>query len=331
MPSPAFLFCNSTAIGKRGSTKIDESVEEAVTITPDGGEISLKGTTVTVPEGAVKQDTSVSLLLADNKHLIPMLKASGWEKIVHILTAIHIDCSPPTDHFDKPVSVLIKLPAAPKLGSNGLIRLMHSNYLRHWEDITDDVFSSVSITGDKVRIQTNLPGWLAVSVIQFDATMIAQMVLKSITVDPVLLRLNTYGFIDAERNSFQIALFVVPCKSNEEPIHREIDKPKNFSPISFPHTIQAYPNERLRVEILGAFEPDRSLSETDLFFEMDVQQKHNQIHTKWIKMTSSGDQLLSGKMKISTCRSSLELWEPIASISLSMSNSTRTPSSSSDH
>ena len=247
---------------------------------------------------------------------------------------MHIECSPPLDKFERPLKISTVLPDDITMGSNSLVRLMHSNFLRHWEDITDCVPSRVSLTGNTVNMETNLSGWLAVSMIQFDASMIAQMVLKSISIEPIMLRISTFGFIDVERKSVQIAVFVVPCKQNEEPIHRDVDKPENFSPISFPHVIQAYPNERLRMEIVGSFEPDRTLGETNLMFEMDVQQRHNQIHTKWVKTTSasSSDRALIGKLNITSCRNNTSNWEDIANISLSAKSSfvSSSPSSSSE-
>lgn len=292
---------------------------EEFNVTQEGGELLFKDTTVTIPPEALSQSTSISLSLADSKHLIPMLKASGWEKVVQVATAINIECNPPVDYFSKPIQITTELPEDNRRGPNSLIRLMHSNYLRHWEDITDDVLSKISIDGNKVSIETNLPGWLAVSMVQFDASMIAQMVLKSISMEPIMLRLSAFAFIDTERKSIQVAIFVVPCKGSEEPIHKDVEKPKNFVPVSFPHVVQAYPNEKLRLEILGTFEPDKSLGESNLLFEMDVQQKHNQIHTKWLKSTStSADVPLSGKLKISSCRNSSDSWESIAHISLSM-------------
>ena len=247
-----------------------------------------------------------------------MLKASGWAKIVQVATAIHVECNPPIDHFKKPIQIKTKLPEGTKLGPSSLVRLMHSNYLRHWEDITDDVLSKIRVSGEDVYIETNLQGWLAVSVIQFDASMIAQMVLKSISIEPIMIKFSVFGYMDTERKSMQLAIFAVPCKASEEPIHKDVEKPGNFIPISFPHVVQAFPNEKLQLSIEGTFEPDVSLGEKSLTFEIDVQQKHNQIHTKWVKSTCACDLPPSGKLSVSSCRNNSGSWESIASISLSM-------------
>ncbi len=299
---------------------MDETVgEEFKDITSEaGGELDHKDTKVTIPPGAITQTTTISLSLAGSRQLTSMLKASGWSKIMQVATAFHIECNPPLDQLKKPMQIKTKLPEGTKLGPGSLVRLMHSNYLRHWEDITDDVFSKISVSGEDVYIETNLTGWLAVSVIQFDASMIAQMVLKSISIEPIMLRLSVFGYIDTERKSIQVAIFAVPCKANEEPIHKDADKPENFIPISFPHVIQAFPNEKLQLEIQGTFEPDVTLGEKSLTFEMDVQQKHNQVHTKWVKSTSACDLPPSGKLNVSSCRNNSSNWETITSISLSM-------------
>lgn len=319
------------ADSKRGSSKIEEqSVEEFKAVSLEGQELTFKGMTVIIPPKALTLPTNISLSQADSEDLIPMLKATGWEKIVQVATAIHIECNPPLDQFSQPIKITTKLPKSMNIGPNSVMRLMHSNYLRHWEDITDDILTKISIEGDQVHIETNLSGWLAISMIQFDASMIAQMVLKSISIEPIILRLSVFGYDDSERKSIQMAVFVVPCKENEDPIHREIEKPENFVPISFPHVIQAYPNERLRLDIQGSFEPDKAHCEESLAYEMMVQQKHSMIYTKWVKYMDVSGQPLSGKLKISSCRSSEDLWENISEVTISIRNSS-SASSASDH
>lgn len=317
--------------GTKGTPKLEEiMVEESVT--PDGTVLAFKDTIVVIPPQAVKQDMQVTLSSSDTKHLTSMLRASGWEKIVQVVVAFHIETSASVSRFDVPVQIVTPLPSDVKLGPNSLIRLMHSNYLRHWVDITNDILSKVSISTStsKLEIETNLPGWLAISIIEFDASMIAQMVLKYISIEPTMLRFSIYGFLDTERQSMQVAVFVVPCKPNEEPLYKDFDKPNKFVPISFSHVIQAYPNEKLRLEIQGSsFEPDTSLGEENLKFEMEVQQKHNEVYTKWIKFNSSNDQPLCGKMKISSCRGNADTWDIIAHMNLSTRTTCVSSSSSS--
>ncbi len=264
-----------------------------------------------------------------------MLKSSGWEKIVQVVTALNIECSPPTDIFKKPVQITTALPEGTQIGGNSLVRLMHSRFLRHWKDITEDTFSKINLTDDKVYIETNLPGWVVVSVIQFNASMIAQMVLKSISIEPIMLRLSVYckSFMDGDRNSIQVATFIVPCKTSEEPLYRELDKPDDFVAISFPHVVHAYPNETLSLEVKGCFEPDTDQGENDLVSMIYVHQRHNQVSTKWLRSTSSSHQPLCGTLKVSSCRNNTDNWESIASIGLAMRTGYVTPStsSSSDH
>lgn len=312
----SFLCASSD---KRPPSKVeDQTSEEFKDITLDGKELTFKGNKVVIPPNAITHPTIISLSMADSRHLIPMLKASGWDKVVQVATAIHIECNPPLDRFNKPIHITTTLPKEMKPGPSSMVRLMHSNYLRHWEDITDDVLSKITVDDQQVHLETNLPGWLAISMIQFNPSMIAQMVLKSITIEPILLRLSTFGYMDAERKSIQLAVYVVPCKGNEEAVHKEIEKPAHFSPISFTHVVQAYPNERLQLAISGSFELDTSLGEDSLVFEMDAQTKHNQIFTRWVKSKLDSDTPLNGKIKVSSCRNNVNSWESISDISLSM-------------
>lgn len=300
-------------------------------VSPAGSVLAFKNTVVVIPKQAVKEDTWVTFSSSDTKHLTSMLKASGWEKIVQVVIAFHIETSTSMTKFDIPIQINTPLPDDVKLGPNSLIRLMHSNYLRHWVDITGDM-AKISITpeSNKMEIETNRPGWLAVSIIEFDASMIAQMVLKYISIEPTILRFSVYGFLDTERQSMQVAVSIVPCKPNEEPLFKDFEKPNNFIRISFPHVIQAYPNEKLRMEIQGSsFEPDTSLGEEDLIFEMGVQQKHNDLKTKWIKLNSPADQPICGKMKITSCRGNSDTWEMIAHMNLSTRTTCMASSSSS--
>ena len=314
---------------KRTASLNDKILEHSNSITTEGGDFTFAGIQVTVPPGAVSNTTNISFSSSDTKHLMPMLKASGWAKIVQVVTALHVECSPPIDTFNKAIEISTIAPEEAMVNSHCLVRLMHSNYLRHWQDVTDNALSGVTLSDGKIHMKTNLTGWLAVSVIQFDASLIAQMVLKSISIEPILLRLSVYCYHDTERGSVQIAVFLVPCDQNDS--HSKDQIPENFVPASFPHTFQAYPNEKLRLEMQGNFEPDVKLGDTDLLFEVNVQNKYSNTYTKWVKMTSVGsDQLLCGKLSVSMCRNQNSSWENIAHVSLAM-RSGGTSSSSSDH
>lgn len=305
----------------------EKMVEE--TISPKGNVLHFKDTVVVIPPRAVKQEMPVTLSSSDTQHLTHMLQASGWEKIVQIVIALHIDTSVSMGRFDKPVQITSPLPKGIKLRENSLLHLMHSTYLRHWEDITTNTLSKVSVDpkSNKLDIETDFSGWLAVSVIDLDASLITEMVLRCISIKPMMMRFSVYGFLDAERQSVQVAVFIVPCNHNEEPLYKDFNRPENFVPISFPQVIQAYPNEKMRLEIQGSdFEPDTSLGEDNLMFDVGVQQSHNEVLTKWIKLTSPTNQPLSGKLKITSCRGNTDAWETIAHMNLSTHTACASPS-----
>lgn len=246
-----------------------------------------------------------------------MLKSTGWDETVKIVAALHVQSDPATEHFEKPVDIAVTLPHDVNLPSVPLIRLLQSNYLRHWQDITDDTNSKILLHDNKIQITTDCTGWLAITAVQLDVSAIARLAMRSLSIEPIILRFSVYGLMVPESKSIQIAVFVVPCKANEDPIQVETPKPQHHLPIAFPHTIQAYPNERLRLEIQGSFEPDSSMGETDLTYELDVPRNFNRICEKWLKMTSDVENPLNGKLVISSCRNSESKWERLTEINLS--------------
>jgi len=143
-----------------------------------------------------------------------------------------------------------------------------------------------------------------------DASKIAQMAMRSLSVEPIMLNFSVYcqSFPD---DINQIAVFVVPCKANGEPIHHDNLKPQHHVTIAFPHTVQAWQGEKLRLDLRGRFEPDTSSGERNLSYEFEVQQTHNRIFEKWVELTSKADQSLSGKLIVSACRHADNEWESI--------------------
>lgn len=271
----------------------------------------------------------ITLNKPEPKQLDSVLHSTGWDKTVQIVTAFHLQCSVEAQLFQKPISIKTLLPEPPQLGSTSLMRLLHSNYLRHWQDITEDSQSHVSVSGNKIHISTDRTGWLAVILVQMDASKIAQMAMRSLSVEPIMLNFSVYcqSFPD---DINQIAVFVVPCKANGEPIHRDNLKPQHHVTIAFPHTVQAWQGEKLRLDLLGRFEPDASSGERDLSYEFEVQQTHNRIFEKWVELTSKADQSLSGKLIVSACRHADNEWESITEINLSSRRRQYSDSSGSD-
>ncbi len=297
----------------------DKSKEEDEEVGSLGGTLSINCTLVTVPPGALPSNTRVRLSKPDTHQLHSALQAAGWEKTVSIVTALHIECSPSIEHFRKPVDISCTLAEEPKRGALSFVRLQHSNYLRQWKDITDDTNSKVSVLGKQVQVSTDRLGWIAVAIVQLDASMITQMAMGALAREPIMLKLNVYGQVFAE-GSIQVAVFVVPCRTNEEPIHTDTDleKPPNHVPIAFPHTIQAWPGETLRLELHGCFEPDTTAGERDLSHEFEVQDSYNQILEKWIRLTSQAHEPLTGKLVVSAQRAGK--WKRTSEINLSNRN-----------
>ena len=283
-------------------------MKESENITQEGGTVSCNATTVSIPQNALRENTRITLSMPDLNQLDAMLCTTGWDKTVKIITAVHISCNPITENFTHPITLRTVLPKDAQPNPH-CIRLVQSNYLRHWQDITDDAFSSVKIEGDNVLITTDRSGWLAVTTVQFDPSAIILKAMRSLSVEPVMLRFSVYGLNVPDTRILQIAVFVSPKSSQDE-------KPQHHVPIAFPHTVEAYPGERLHLSFQGQIEPETSMNEKDLFHDFDVQQNHTSICEKWLRMTTPPDRPLSGKVVVSSRRNSLGGWESIAEILL---------------
>ncbi len=238
-----------------------------------------------------------------------MLRHSGWDSTIKIIAAVNIDCNPVLGHFRNPLKVTTTLPKKCSPPAQCL-RLVHSNYLRHWCDITDDPHCSVEINGDTVLLQADRPGWLAVTSIQFDPSLIVVKAMQSLSVEPIMLHFSVYGLSIPDTNIFQIATFISSRATTKE-------KPKHHTPIAFTHTAQAYPGERLRLTFLGQLEPETSMNEKDLSFEFTVNETDTSVCEKWLRLTSAPEVPLNGKMVISCCRRTVGEWDSISELRLS--------------
>jgi hypothetical protein len=318
-----------------------EEKEESCLIQADGGKLTYKVTELSIPPGAVSEPTQITLSTPDSQQLRTLLKSQGWDKVVSLSAAMHIQCAPFKERFEEPVKITTVLNEGITIGPCSLIRLLQSKYQRHWQDITDDVKSDLNVTGNKLTISTDQTGWLAVATVQYDISLIAQLAMRSLSAEPVTLQLGTYGLIDSENSSVQVAIFVTPCSSPSDASKSENNqKPHNHRPIAFPHTIQAYPGEKLQLVLQGAFEPDEQMGEKNLYFEFEVQQNFQRILEKWLRITplsnektmgqnSSSSRSLCGKLIIKSCRNAMQQWEPIAEINLSTKAGYSTTNSSS--
>ena len=245
--------------------------------------------------------------------------------MVHLSAAIHIECTPFMERFEKPVNITTVMNESISLGSCSMVRLLQSKYLRHWQDITNDVRSQFTIIGDKLSIMTDQTGWLVVTTVQYDISQIAQLAMRSLSAEPITLELKTYGLMDTENSSIQVAIFVTPCSSADDTTKSEnSQKPQHHRPIAFPHTIQAYPGEKLQLKLQGRFEPDEQMGEKNLYFEFEVQKNFQRILEKWLKTaprtggsSAENSRPLSGKLVISSRRNLQQQWEPISEVNLS--------------
>lgn len=238
-----------------------------------------------------------------------MLQFGGWDSTVYIVTAVQVDCNPVLGHFRNPLEVTVALPDKSR-PSNDCLRLIQSNYLRHWRDITDDPSCSVAIHGNQVSIRADRPGWLAVTSIHFDPSLIVVKAMQSLSVEPITLHLGVFGLSIPDTRIYQIATFVSPNEPSKE-------SPKHHTAIAFKQTIQAYPGERLQLTFHGQLEPETTMNEQDLCFEFTVNRVDTSVCEKWLRLTSALEAPLNGKIVVSCCRKTIGQWDKIAEIRLS--------------
>ena len=302
------LFVSLTD-GKKLPRVDDVKWKESESISLEGGTLSCNSTTVRIPQNAVVTPTQITLSTPDISQLASMLRNTGWDNTVKIVTAVHIDCSPITGHFAVPLEITAALQQ--KLSSKPqCLRLVHSNYLRHWQDVTDDQNSSVEIKDERVMIKTDRSGWLAVTSIQFDPSLIILKAMRSLSVEPTMLHYAVYGLSVPDTRLMQVAVFISPGSPTDE-------KPQHHFPIAFPHTVQAYPGERLQLTFHGQLEPETSMNEQSLSYEFNVPHSHVVICEKWLRLTSPPDTPMSGRLVVNSCRTMTGDWESIAEIRLS--------------
>ena len=275
--------------------------------------------TLTVPPGALPHQTKVTLVGTNTQHLQSMLAATGWDQTVAMVMALEVHCSPVMEEFEQPVEIDICLPppttttnqrkslSLSGLGSLPQLCLLHSKYMRHWQDITTETTSSVAVTpsdegggGTRIRIRTLRVGHLAVARVTLDPFRIAQIAMRSLVTEPVVLQISVFAEIFQDDSSAQVVIIIQPCKPQGEPLDPAPIKPQNHTPVSFPHVVQAYAGERLRLSLAGRFESHSSYGQTDLNFVCDVSESINQVYEKWVRLQAGKP--LVGKLLVTTCR-----------------------------
>ena len=309
-------------------------------MTEEGGFLSHRTTTLLVPNGALRSQTEVTLSSHDHKQLEAMLASAGWDKTVSIVCAVHIECETSAGRFRQPVQVRSTVPE--KLTHNlsmatSPLYLLHSNYLRKWDDITHDAATSLSLSDAAVSLTTDRTGWLAVAVVDLDRARVAAMAMQALSISPATFQVCIYGqrFPD---NVMQITVAISPNKEggggsedNQDKMLDITDQHKGGSvvdhtKISFPYLIQVYPGEQLRCRLKGSFEPDGESGETDLDFQFKTTQSHECLSGKFVRLTVPFGEARGGKMVISRHVAEEdgeeECWEDITDVSIHLSSAT---------
>lgn len=287
----------------------------------EGGYLSHKHTALLVPRGSLNSQTEITLSSPNHKQLQTMLASTGWEKMVCILCALHIESNPSVGRFQQAVEIRTTFPEdMHRIQSTPL--LLHSNYLRKWEDITRDVSSTISISEGVVDVTTDRTGWLAVAIVDVNPIHIASMAMQALSISPMTLQVCVFGerFPD---NIMQITVLLSPSREGEDQADSHPADYKatiDHTQISFPYLIQAYPGEQIRCRLKGPFEPDANSSETNLNFFFKATQAHNCLSGKFIHLTKPFAKCHGGKMVISRQVSSTGSWEDIADVSIHISN-----------
>ena len=306
-------------------------------MTEEGGFLSHRTTSLLVPHGALRSQTEVTLSSHDHKQLEAMLKSAGWDKTVSIVCAVHIECETSAGRFRQPVQVRSTvsetLTRNLSMATSPLL-LLHSNYLRKWDDITQDPSTSLSLTNGAVSLTSDRTGWLAVAVVNLDRARIAAMAMQSLSISPATFQVLVFGqrFPD---NIMQITVAISPNKEesggddeNREKASDASEKHKggmDHAKISFPYLIQAYPGERLRCRLRGSFQPDSESGETDLDFRFKATQSHECLSDKFVRVTVPFAKACGGKMVISRHvagdgGSDEDCWEDITDMSIHLSS-----------
>lgn len=307
----------------------------------EGGFLSHSlSTTLLVPRGALKSEMEVTLSGHDHKQLEAMLVSTGWDKTVQIMCAVNVKCEISAGRFKQPVQIQATIPTSElrkkslnspssNFSLSSTLLLLHSNYLRKWEDITRDSMSSVTILENGVvAISTDRVGWLAVATVDIDPARIASMAMQALSIPPMTLEVRVYGqhFPD---DVMQITIMTSPTKeqTGDEPGQgvqgsRRMSENQNkgiidHTQISFPYLIEAYPGEELRCRLKGSFQPDFNSGETDLDFHFKATQSHDSLSGKFIRLTTPLGTSRGGKLIIS--RHLTERWEDIADVSIHLS------------
>ena len=280
-------------------------------IGPMGGAIDLEHEHLMIPGGALICDTSIRFKLNDPDKLRQSVNCTQWSDMLNVITVLEIQCRPLVSQFHKPVITNVPLPKELRKIPSLQLRLLQSNYMSNWQDITDEANSSVEVvrhSRDQVQIRTDYTGWLIVARIDFDVTKVMQMAIKSVFhAEPMIVNVNVYGCIFPD-NHAQIVAYLKSAKNNRK---QRTSSPAGFVPIAISdHTIKAHVRQRLRIEVQGLEMDTGSEPST----EFTVEDPLNQIVEKTVKISSP--KRLKGRLVISSYCNAPKGWKKLEEIDL---------------
>lgn len=320
-PSKIITEARDVAVHRKRSSEPNHG--SSVTIGRDGGTITSDKVHLQVPGGALPMQTSITLSQYDRNHLHKCIQNSQWANMLQVLTAVQIHCRPPVDRFSKPVIITLPAPSSKGTFNHSLpLRLLHSNYLNHWRDITDNPMSHVEMDAKqgKLEIQSDHTGWLVVASVQLDVTQLMRMALKTVfSNNPVPFQVNVFGHKFSGSNSAQICIFVSPVSGQEdERKSPTLERPPKHVPIAFPHTFEAHIDQKIRLELQGAMEPDTSAGQSGLVSEFCISQNIPRVVDMTVKLI--GTEHVAGKLLISSFCNAHDRWVSIQEINLAQAS-----------
>jgi hypothetical protein len=295
---------------------LKNEVSKEVNVSGDG--MDLYNISLLIPGGALPQSSNITLSHMNQDQIHHSIQSSMWSSMLTILGAISIQGNPLIEHFKRPIIVTIILPENTK--PTGPLRLLQSNYMTTWIDVTDDPSTELSIDQNgRLTIRTDQAGWLVVASLELDIAKIMPVAVKSVfSEEQIVLHVNAFGLIFPDDTTAQIAVFITPQNSKEDSSTTRdvVTPPPGHRPISFPHSINVSKGQKIRVEIQGKFEADIVAGQTDLFADIKVDGVLGGIIEKTVQL-SPGTEGLYGKLLISTYCMSHRTWEKIQEINLS--------------
>lgn len=303
----------------RATVSMRNETTKEVDISGDG--IDLYNVSLMVPGGALPQTAKITLSHMNQEEIHQSIQSSSWSSMLSIIGAVCIQCSPPVERFNVPVIITLILPSDITLPDKSTpLRLLQSNYMSSWTDVTDEPVTEVSLSHQqRLTIRTDHSGWLVVAALQLDISKIMPVAIKSVfSEESVILNINTFGFIFPDKTHAQISVFLSPqsndsggsggtCSVTPPPGHRQI---------AFPHSFKASKGQKIRIELQGKFVADVEAGQTDLSSEFKVDGVVEGIIEKTIKLTSEAKGLY-GKLIISTFCTSHKKWEQLQEMNLS--------------